>query len=1549
MGKYAYFCSLIMAFKSGLKILRAIGVTILVLVLLIPFGVYVALSLPSVHGAVKNVATKELTSVLGSEVEIGSVMFVPFDRVTLRNVVIHDCNGDTAAYVRRLGAGVDLGSLFNDRIKIKYVELIGLDARIYKETPQSPLNIQPIIDALKPKDKSNPPTLFDLKINSVIIRDSRLAYDVKSLPHNDAKFDYNHIKVYDFSADIHAPYLKNDDFSVELKRFTVQEQSGLFLKNLTGKFDVSATRIQIADLQMQLPQSELDFADMRLDYNGWNGLTKEIKSLPFNLAINKGSKISLNDLAALVPQMRDRDAVMQLELNVSGTIDSLSVNTLELASKENNISVGLEAGLNNITQKELLSYNVKRLSVAGNGDDIAELVSSLTPVSAQVVQSVSNLGEVSIVAIGSGDLLKGKVDCEIKSTQGNVNLDAGYSRISTSSPVKINGNINSNNINVGNIVQNENFGAVGLDTDVDVLLGKNTRQGNIEGVITHADFKGYRYNDINVNVSMNNNYYDGSIIITDNNVNLAVAGDAVIENRIPTFNVQIEAKDIALDSLNLWNKYPGYRLSASIEAQYSGKTFDTSQALLTVSGLNYVNPIVSSPDIMLERIDIEVDNVSEIQHIEINSDLLQGRIEGSYRMAALVGSCKDILAHSFPIIGQEQSVDETKKDIDIRDNNDFKYSFTILDNNALTDFLNTPVKLIHPIYINGHVNSNNSSIALNVDAPYLQKGYKLIRNTALNVDIANAYDRCNIMATTTMPTKKGNTKVNIGLSGGNNNVNTEISWDIDNQRAFKGNVSLSAHLDKTEDNMLLADIDINESKLIFNDTIWTVKPAEINVKGKYIKIDGVDISREGQFITINGEASPDSEHQILLNLNNVNLDYVFETLAINNVTFGGNATGTFYASNLFTKQPILYTPSLNVKGFGYNGGVFGDAIIKSRWDSDTQAVTINAHINQANGYSSTVDGAIYPIKEALDLTFDANKLNARFMQPFMSAFAKDVSGLASGKARLFGTFKLIDMTGDILAENLRLKIDFTNTYYTATDSIHIRPGHIAFDNIKLNDMYGNSGRLTGWLKHDYFRNAEFQFKIHDVNNMLCYDETEQRNARWYGRIFGNGHATITGRPGFVGITVDMTTEPKSNFTFVILDNQEAGEYSFVTFRDRDRLNKPEKPNDIKSSMDKVKQLETIIAERQKQVQTETEYFLDIHVNATPQAEMTVIMDPAGGDRIKAHGQGGVQLTYDSSNEELIMNGTYRLEDGRYNFTLQDIIIKEFTIEKGSSITFKKDPFNAILDLTAHYTLNANLSDLDESFLQDKDLNRTNVPVNAVLKATGNMQQPDIAFDLEFPTLSQDVYRKVKSIVSTDDMMNRQIIYLLALNRFYTPEYMASTTKGNELLSVATSTISSQLSNMLGELNDNINISPNIRSDKGDFSDLEVDLALSSSLLNNRLLFNGNFGYRDNSLNNNTFIGDFDIEYLLNKSGHIRLKAYNRYNDQNFYVKTALTTQGVGIVYRRDFDNIFSFMRPIKKWLTSKKDNSSTKPEEKQTAEPDSTMLDATRPVVVNSQ
>ena len=60
--------------------------------------------------------------------------------------------------------------------------------------------------------------------------------------------------------------------------------------------------------------------------------------------------------------------------------------------------------------------------------------------------------------------------------------------------------------------------------------------------------------------------------------------------------------------------------------------------------------------------------------------------------------------------------------------------------------------------------------------------------------------------------------------------------------------------------------------------------------------------------------------------------------------------------------------------------------------------------------------------------------------------------------------------------------------------------------------------------------------------------------------------------------------------------------------------------------------------------------------------------------------------------------------------------------------------------------------------------------------------------------------------------------------------------------------------------------------------------------------------------NSNFIGDFDIEYLLTKNGNIRFKAYNHFNDQNYYIKSALTTQGIGVVFKHDFDRLFDFLK-----------------------------------------
>lgn len=145
----------------------------------------------------------------------------------------------------------------------------------------------------------------------------------------------------------------------------------------------------------------------------------------------------------------------------------------------------------------------------------------------------------------------------------------------------------------------------------------------------------------------------------------------------------------------------------------------------------------------------------------------------------------------------------------------------------------------------------------------------------------------------------------------------------------------------------------------------------------------------------------------------------------------------------------------------------------------------------------------------------------------------------------------------------------------------------------------------------------------------------------------------------------------------------------------------------------------------------------------------------------------------------------------------------------------------------------------------------------------------------------------------------QILYLLAIGKFYTPENLGATQNSNMMSSVVSSTLSGQLNNALSNILDvnNWNFGTNFSTGERGWTDMEFETMLSGQLLNNRLLINGNFGYRDNPMANTNFVGDFEAEWLVNRSGDIRLKAYNETNDR-YYTRTNLTTQGIGIIFKR---------------------------------------------------
>lgn len=380
-----------------------------------------------------------------------------------------------------------------------------------------------------------------------------------------------------------------------------------------------------------------------------------------------------------------------------------------------------------------------------------------------------------------------------------------------------------------------------------------------------------------------------------------------------------------------------------------------------------------------------------------------------------------------------------------------------------------------------------------------------------------------------------------------------------------------------------------------------------------------------------------------------------------------------------------------------------------------------------------------------------------------------------------------------------MKVDYTNCFYSGSDSIIFTPGRISIPKFRLYDKYGNSCLLTGVVTHNCLHDPAFNFDVTDVRHMLAYDTNAKLNPAWYGHIFTTGNAKLVGRPGIVTLDVNMSTDPGSEFTLVLEETQTAVDYTFLTFSD--------KRKELEIEQNRTVTFEDLFAKSiEKDMRERPDIFaMNLAVDVNPGANVIIVMDPAAGDKIKAQGNGALQMHYSSDSDDMTLYGKYTLERGTYNFSLQDLILKNFNIERGSSISFNGDPLNGLLDITASYRVNTNLADLDLSFKNDPDLNRTSVPVDALLKVTGDIHSPEINFDLRLPTVTAEVERKMRSIVSTEDMMNRQVIYLLALNRFYTPEYTGGE-QGGELASVASSTLSSQIQNILGSLTDKLSVS-----------------------------------------------------------------------------------------------------------------------------------------------
>lgn len=1429
---------------------------------------------------------EELSDLLNTRVTIGRINIGLLNRIIIDDVLLDDQDEQEMLKVTRLSAKFDIMPFFKGKISISSVQLFGFNINLQKKTPDSPPNFKFVLDAFASNDTVKKDNSLDLRINSILIRRGRMAYHVLSEEETPGKFNAKHIHLQNIIANISLKALSKDSINLGIKRLSLDEKvSGFSLKKMSLKLVANSRQTSIDNFAIELPETSLKLDTIHLIYDSLKAFDRFTEQVRFSFR-TLPSQITLKDISPFLPALSHFKEPISLDMEVKGTVNQLTCSHLEITADNRQFRLKGDVALQDLShpQDAYVFGTLSELTATTRG--VGFLVRNLSHDYNGVPPVLERLGNVSFRGEVSGYFTDIVTYGQLHTDLGGVNMDLKLSSDKSKGLFAYSGAVKTTDYKLGKLLANEQLGEITFNLDVH---GRHVTDRlpvvELKGLIASVDYSRYRYENITLDGEYKQGGFNGKVALDDPNGSIYLNGDVNVSSRIPTFNFQAIINKLRPHDLNLTSKYPDTEFSLKLRANFTGGSVDEMIGEINVDSLEFMSP---EKQYFMNNMNIRASKQNNENQLRLTSEFLTASVEGKFQYHTLPASILNIMRKYVPSL-----ILPPKKPIETHNN--FQFDIHIYNTDILSTIFDIPLTVYTHSTLKGYFNDPLQRLRVEGYFPRLQYKNNFIESGMILCENPSDHIRARVRLTNLK--KKGAVNLSLDAQAKDDNISTTLNWGNSAAVTYSGQLAAVAKFLRTEGEkpLLKAMVEVKPTDIILNDTLWQIHPSQVVVDSGKVDVNNFYFSHQDRYVRINGCLSDNPQDSVKVDLKDINMGYVFDIASISDdVNFEGDATGTAYASGVF-KKPVMNT-RLFIKNFSLNQGRLGDLNIYGEWDNENRGIRLDASIKDISTTPSRVTGIIHPLKpeSGLDLNIEANELNLKFLEHYMKSIANDIKGRATGKVHFYGKFKGLNLDGAVMT-NASMNFDILNTHFAIKDTILLAPTGLTFNNIHISDMEGHSGRMNGYLHFQHFKNLNYRFEI-QANNMLVMNTKESTDMPFYGTVYGTGNALLTGNAiQGLDVNVAMTTNRNSIFTYINGSVASATSNQFIKFVDKTPRRTIQDSIQIISYYEQLQQKRQEAEEEQK-----TDIRLNILVDATPDATMKIIMDPVAGDYISGKGTGNIRTEFYNKGD-VKMFGSYQINQGVYKFSLQEVIRKDFVIKNGSTITFNGAPLDANLDIQASYTVNsASLNDLipEES---SSIIQQPNVKVNCIMNLSGILVRPTIKLGIELPNERDEVQTLVRNYISTEEQMNMQILYLLGIGKFYT-EDARNNQNSNVMSSVLSSTLSGQLNNALSQVfeTNNWNIGTNLSTGDKGWTDMEVEGILSGQLLNNRLLINGNFGYRDNPMANTNFVGDFEAEWLINRSGDIRLKAYNETNDR-YYTKTNLTTQGVGIMYKKDFN------------------------------------------------
>lgn len=1486
--------------KWAVRLLRWTAYSVFSFFLLF-FTLLFALQFDAVQNAVLPVVTRFASNALKTRIEIESVSIALMDKIVLNGFKMYDKQDALMIEADEVYVGIIDVNFWEMLFPVRYETRIGArivelhHASLLLYTKNGDVNIEKVFE-----DNDTTPSRRDLFISfpNIYLEDFYFRM-IDSSAHDSERvlltghWNYQNLHLIHTRLEGGFYYHKRDVMRIDVRFLTTQEKNtALRVDTLQGFIKVKFPNpnlpdtipyFQFTNMLAKVGNSRLDF-DALIYNDAFPTLFKGTNPKDYRISF-RPTYVTFQDISYFIP----KDTLpLWGQASITGNI-SMNLNTIKgkdlLLAYNNHSLLNADIRLDQYTSPDIF-INVKLKNSTLYTADIDSLLSEVS-----LPTQIANLGSVQLEgkfigfpkdfvadAVFEGDVGIVTTDINMKIAESEItykgylktehfNLDQFFALKDTVSP----------SLNFEGQVEGKNFAIENINTKA-------------EFVVTNSPLFKTFVDSIGGNLTFQQKTLKGFVHLNDREADAKV--NVLFDfNQKPTYNIAGDLYRLNLKHFDITEE--DYELNSILDLKFSGDSLEDMQGFCRLYKAQ-ITHLLSQKILTLDDAELRISHDTKTKNIEWNSDWFHLNLLTDFGFTEVPEFFTQLATEIHLYWKNQPDSIQAYYNQKKRSSRTHRWdaNLTILNLKPVFQFFDIKAfvapkttasvqSTLHDYWDVQWIIQTDSASYSSVKAYNLQANGKLQKNQS-----ANLWNTYAVLGSEKMKAGEllfSNLKFHTDFQTQSFSLTLSASQ---NQKELQN--ALLIHANGTRDSLFRITIDTTKSFLQVGPTRWTISPTnQILLAANYLKIQDFQWAHDEEFMDISGEVS-EEKNKITFRIHDLKLETIHKVYPLHPSLKG------FIDTKVVVQKPFS-DPLININGqidqLEFKKIPYGRFVLVSQWHEATELLKMDLGLIQQNDTLIALAGIYNPLDKVSPLSFSlkTSHLKLKLIEPFINEYTYDLNGeINLNDFQIYGQWSSPEIYGvaDLNGVSLGVRYLKTKFYFTQQGSIRFNRSNMTLAELLIMDTKGKTCLLNGYFNYKNFNQLQYKFTFSNLQNFTVMNTAKNDNELFYGRgIVRRGWIEISGDNEIVQITGDITTDEGTVLNIPINSYIEGSRLNYVFFKGTEQ-------------------------EKQKAKIKLSGLKLNLHIEATPEAELNIIFDEKAGDIIHGNGSGNLVLSI-TLDGEFSMLGKYNIQKGNYLFTTQNVINKKFLLEEGGSISWTGDPYEAAIDIKAIYKVNASLATLDTTLK-----NSSRVQVQVLMHLKGSLLNPEIHLSLMMPTLTQNdavtVVQQFRNIENDPQELNRQVFSLLMFGRFAPPSSFFGQGAGG---SGATASFSELLSNQLNNwLSQSLKEEVGISLSSNRFDDITV--LVQAKLFNNRVTVSRD-GAIMNTANRDLTLGNISIHIkllpgpsqALNKPNALQL-AIEIFNRESLsYANTLLSSnRGIGIFFKKDFDSLIEILK-----------------------------------------